>query len=288
MKVVKGPSSAQLAEKVARYMNVEAVDVFAKVFPDGESYVRLSGDVRGEDVIVVQGTHPPQDINFVKLLLLVDAVTRMGAKSVKTVIPYMAYARQDRVFLEGEPVSIQAMLKSLRAVGADEAITVNIHSPWTADQSAVKLTNIDASGLLASYIIQAGVEKPLIVSPGKKGSEMAAAVASVIETDYMAVKTMRSPETGEVEVKVEEIEKGRQVVVVDDIISTGTTMAKTIQQLKNYRPSKIIVAAVHGLFIGSAAEKISSAGADLIITTDTVPNPYGYASVAGLIASHLS
>ncbi|MEM2992369.1 MAG: ribose-phosphate diphosphokinase [Candidatus Caldarchaeum sp.] len=147
---MKGPSSAQLAEKVARYMNVEAVDVFAKVFPDGESYVRLSGDVRGEDVIVVQGTHPPQDINFVKLLLLVDAVTRMGAKSVKTVIPYMAYARQDRVFLEGEPVSIQALLKSLRAVGADEAITVNIHSPWTADQSAVKLTNIDASGIIAS------------------------------------------------------------------------------------------------------------------------------------------
>ncbi|MEM2992961.1 MAG: phosphoribosyltransferase family protein, partial [Candidatus Caldarchaeum sp.] len=133
-----------------------------------------------------------------------------------------------------------------------------------------------------------GVEKLFLVSPGGKGEGMAAAVASVIETDYIAVKTMRSPETGEVEVKVEEIERGRQVVVVDDIISTGTTMAKTIQQLKAYNPSKIIVAAVHGLFIGSAAEKISSAGADLIFTTDTVPNPYGYASVAGLIASHLS
>ncbi|MCS7133691.1 MAG: ribose-phosphate diphosphokinase [Candidatus Caldarchaeum sp.] len=284
---MKGPSSKQLAEKIARYANVETVDVVEKVFPDGEAYVRVVGEV-DDDVVLVHGLHPPQDANLVKLLLLADAVKAVGAKNIKAVIPYMAYARQDRRFLEGEPVSVHVVLRALKAAGVDEVFTVNIHSPWIASESPVKLINIDASGLLASYVIQTGVERPFVVSPGKKGGEMAEAVAEVMETDHAVLRTSRNPETGEVSVTAENIPTDREIIIVDDVISTGTTVIKSIQLLKKFSPTKLVVAAVHGLFIDSAAEKILSAGADVLLTTDTVPNPYGYASVAGLIASHLS
>lgn len=286
MKIVKGPSSKQLAEKIATFANAEVVEVFDKTFPDGESYVKLMGKV-DDDVVIVQGLHPPQDVNFVRLLLLVDAVRAFGVGSVRAVIPYLAYARQDRRFLEGEPISIFAVLKALKASGVDEILTVNIHSPWVASQSPVNIKNVDASGLLASYIIQSGVERPFVVSPGKKGGEMAEEVASVIETDHGVLKTSRDPRTGEVTVSAENIPSNREIVIVDDVISTGTTIVKSIQLLKRFNPAKIVVAAVHGLFIGEAAEKILAAGADVLFTTDTVPNPYSYASVAGLLASHL-
>ncbi|MEM0441040.1 MAG: ribose-phosphate diphosphokinase [Candidatus Caldarchaeum sp.] len=287
MKIVKGPASKELAEKIARFTSAEAVDVADRFFPDGESYVRILGRLDQEDVILVQGLHPPQDTNLLRLLLLAEAAKGLGAKKVKAVVPYFAYARQDKRFLEGEPVSVHILLDCLKAVGIDEVLTVNIHSPWVARESPVKLTNIDCSGLLASYVIQAGVEKPFVVSPGKKGSEMAEAVASVLESDYGVVKTSRNPETGEVTVSAENVPFDREFVVVDDVISTGTTIVKAIQLLKQFRPSKIIVVAVHGLFVQSAAEKILAAGANVVMTTDTVPNPFAYASVAGLIASHL-
>ncbi|MDW8083867.1 MAG: ribose-phosphate diphosphokinase [Candidatus Caldarchaeum sp.] len=287
MKIVKGPSSKQLAEKIAKFANVEAVEVVDRLFPDGESYVRIVGNLDGEEAVIVQGLHPPQDTNFIRLLLLADAAKGCGAERVKAVVPYMAYARQDRRFLHGEAVSIHAVLKALKTAEVHKIITVNIHSPWVVSESPVMIGNIDASGLLASYIIQAGVEKPFVVSPGKKGAEMAEAVASVLEAEHGVLRTSRDPETGEVSVTADNIPSNREIVLVDDVISTGNTIIKSLRLLKKFAPRKVIVAAVHGLFIDSAAEKILSAGADVLFTTDTIPNPYGYASVAGLIASHL-
>ncbi|MEM2236878.1 MAG: ribose-phosphate diphosphokinase [Candidatus Caldarchaeum sp.] len=287
MKIVKGPSSSELAGKLSSILQVPAVGVEHKLFPDGESYIRFEDGVAGEDVVLVQGLHPPQDTNLTQLLLMADCLKDLGAASIRAVIPYMAYARQDRRFREGEAVSILTLFKLLKAVGINEVLTVNIHSPWVLDNAAVRVKNIDATGLLATYIMQAGVEKPLILAPGKKGLEMAASAASVMETSYGHIESRRDPVTGAVTVSTDADPKGRETVLVDDVISTGQTMVKCVQLLRNMGASRIIVACVHGLFVGSAYEKISAAGADLIITTDTVPNPYAVASVAGLLASQL-
>ncbi|MCS7129711.1 MAG: ribose-phosphate diphosphokinase, partial [Candidatus Caldarchaeum sp.] len=200
MKIVKGCSSPELAVKISRFLNLELVDVEARQFPDGESYVRVDGSVGGEEVVLVHGLHPPQDRHLVQLMLTADCLRDLGASSVKAVVPYMAYARQDRRFKEGEAVSALAVLKVLKAAGVDSVMTVNIHSPWIIDKSPVPVKNVDATGLLASYVLQAGVEKPLILSPGKKGVEMAAYAASVLETDYAHVESRRSLEDGRVSV----------------------------------------------------------------------------------------
>ncbi|MEM0384363.1 MAG: ribose-phosphate diphosphokinase [Candidatus Caldarchaeum sp.] len=287
MKVVSGVSSADLAAKLSRFLNAPVVNVESKRFPDGESYVRVVGAVAGEEVVLVQGLHPPQDTHLTQLLLLADCLNDLGASSIRAVVPYMAYARQDRRFRDGEAVSILTVLKLLKTVGVSELITVNIHSPWILEKSAVPVRNVDATGLLASYLLQAGVEKPLVLSPGKKGLEMAASVASVMETDYAHVESRRNLEDGRVSVSVDADLGGREVVLVDDVISTGETMAKCVELARRKGAARVVVAAVHGLFVGSSVEKITSAGADLVMTTDTVPNPYAVASVAGLVAAQL-
>jgi len=285
--IAPGPASEELGRKIAKISNKKLCEIEHKLFPDGESYIRFKTDIRNEEIIIIQGTHPPQDRHIIQLMLLVDAAREQGAKHVKVVAPYLAYSRQDRKFLEGEAVSIDTILKTLKTLGVNELYTVNIHSIPVLERSPIPIKNIDAMGLLASYLLQIGVEKPLVVSPGKKGESMASGVAEVLETDFSPAISRRDPVSGEVEVMVEANPKGREVVFVDDIISTGGTAVNTVKKLREMGAKRIIVSCVHGLFIGDADRKIMEAGASLILSTDTVPNNYATATVAGLIAANL-
>ncbi len=285
--IVAGPASQELGRKLASITGRQLCELEHKLFPDGESYLRFKTTLENEELVIIQGTHPPQDRHLIQLMLLVDAARMEGASKIRLVIPYLAYARQDRKFLEGEAVSIDTILKTLKNLGADEIYTVNIHSLPVVERSPVPIRNIDASGLLASYILQVGVDNPLVVSPGKKGELMAAEVANVLETDFAPVTSRRDPVTGEVEVEIDANPKGRDVVFVDDIISTGGTAVKTVKKLRDLGARRIIVACIHGLFIGEADKRIMEAGASLILATDTVPNDYATATVAGLLIPHV-
>ena len=127
MKVIPGPASKQLGEKIAQLSGLETVPVAFKTFPDGESYIRLDGEVKNETVAIVQTTSPPQDTKLVQLTLIADAAKRNGAKEVIAVVPYLAYARQDMVFLQGEAVSVETVARMLKAAGIDSLTTVNVH-----------------------------------------------------------------------------------------------------------------------------------------------------------------
>jgi len=285
--IVPGQSSREMAFSLSKAMGLETVEVEFRKFPDGESYLRVLGDLRGRDVILVNGLHPPQDEHIIQLALLADSIRGLEAGKITAVIPYMAYARQDRRFLSGEPVSALTILRMLASAGVDRIITVNIHSPWVIEKSPIPIENLDATGLLAAYLIQAGYEKPLVLSPGKKGGAMAEEAAAVMETSHDVILSRRDPVTGEVVVETKADVKGLDVAIVDDVISTGTTMVKSVQLVKKMGARRVAVLCVHGLFLGNAAERIFEAGADLLFATDTVPNRYVVGSVAGLIASRL-
>jgi len=287
MLIVAGPASQELGRKLASITGRELCELEHKIFPDGESYIRFKTKLEDKELVIVQGTHPPQDRHIIQLMLLVDAAREEGASKIKLVIPYMAYARQDRKFLEGEAVSIDTILKTLKNLGTDEIYTVNIHSLPVVERSPIPIKNIDASGLLASYILQVGVDNPLVVSPGKKGELMAAEVANVLETDFATVTSRRDPVTGEVTVDIDANPRGRDVVFVDDIISTGGTAVKTVKKLRELGAARVIVTCVHGLFIGDADKKIIEAGAALILSTDTIPNDYATATIAGLLIPYI-
>lgn len=277
-----------MAEKMAQLMGVKLVRVEYKLFPDGESYIRFGEPVEGEDVVVVQGTHPPQDRHLIQAFLMARNARELGAKSVKLVSPYLAYARQDKRFLEGEAVSILTVLRLLQASGYDSVYTVNIHSPWIARESPIPLIDVKGEKALAAHLLELGLENVLIVSVGKKGEDMASSVANALGADYTAARSARDRKTGVVKVELEGEVSADTAVVVDDIISTGGTMVEVVKALKERGVEKVYAACIHALLVGGAAEKIAKAGAERIIASDTIPNDYAEFSVAGVLAEALS
>ena len=284
MIIVGGPASAYLAEKISEASGLKLIRVEHKLFPDGESYIRFPEKVPGEDLLIIQGFHPPQDRHIFQAFLMADAALDLGARSVHLLSPYLAYARQDKRFLEGEAMSLSTLLKLLKASGYERVYTVNVHSPWAVESSPVPVKDILVEEALASYIKDLGLYDAVVVSVGKKGKCMAERVAGFLGTDYLVAQSTRDKFTGEVSVVLEDSVRGRSVLVVDDIISTGGTMAKLVEVLRNMGARRIIAACIHGLMIENAAEKILRAGAETIIASDTVPSNYSRYSVARILA----
>ncbi|MDJ0269621.1 MAG: ribose-phosphate pyrophosphokinase [Aigarchaeota archaeon] len=287
MLLIPGPASRELGEAIARLAQLELGKLEFKLFPDGESYLRLESSVEGREVAIVQGTHPPQDRHIMQLLLMVDNLKNLGASRIVAIIPYMAYARQDKRFLEGEAISIETILKMFKYAGIDEIITVNIHSPWILQHTPIPVANLDATGLLAKYTHNLGLSDPLIISPGKKGEAMASIAAKEIGTDFAPVRSERNTHTGEVKVIIEADVKDRDVLFVDDIISTGGTAIKTVKTLKKLGSGRIVVSCIHALMVGDADKRLLEAGAEKLVATNTIPNRYAEVDIASLIAQHV-
>jgi len=277
-----GPASKYLLEKLPKIENLRVMEVEHKIFPDGESYIRFPEDVSGEDLIVLQGTHPPQDRHLIQAILIGENSLDLGARSIILISPYLAYARQDKRFLDGEAVSIKTILKIFRQVGYSKIYTINIHSPWIADESPIPLIDLRAEKILAQYLKEVGLGDSFIVSMGKKGEEMASMVAEELNTSYASAESSRDRKTGEVKIELEEI-SAEKAVVVDDIISTGGTMASVIRELKKMGVKSVYAACVHALLVGGAVEKIMGSGAERIIASDTIPNSYVEYSIVKLV-----
>jgi len=290
MKVIPGPASEELGRKIAALLNVSAVPFFFKMFPDGESYVRLEADsLKDEDVVVVQTTSPPQDQRLLQLLLLVDTVFDMKAKSITAVIPYFAYSRQDKRFLQGEAFSVKTIVKLLENCGVTRIVTVNAHSPTVLKTFKIPIEDLSAIPILAEYLMSRKlVEKPVSLSLGKKAMSMAEEADRVLKGGFDYVATRRDVQTGNVTLEEKELPiKNRDVVVFDDIISSGGTMAKAVKFAKDQGARKVYSACVHPLLIGDSQKRILENGAEEIVGTDCVPSPVSRVSVAPLISKAL-
>jgi len=277
-----GPASRYLLEKLPRIEGVRMMEIEHKIFPDGESYIRFPEEVSGEDLMVLQGTHPPQDRHLIQAILIGETALDLGARSITLISPYLAYARQDKRFLDGEAVSIKTILKILYQVGYRKIYTINMHSPWIARESPIPLIDLRAEKILARYLKEVGLGGSFIVSMGKRGEEMARVVAEEMSAEYASAKSSRDRRTGEVKIELEEVSAER-VVVVDDIISTGGTMASVVRELKRMGVKRVYAACVHALLVGGAVEKIMGSGAERIMASDTIPNSYVEYSIIELI-----
>lgn len=287
MILVAGPASTYLAEKVAKSTQLRLIKLEHKFFPDGESYIRFPEKVEGQDLFVIQGTHPPQDRHLVQAYFIAENAIDLGANSVSLIAPYLAYARQDKRFFEGEVISIKSVLRMLKSAGYKKIYTVNIHSPWVAEFSPIPLINIQAEKAMGDYLKKLSIEDPIVASVGKKGAEMASAVAKELNTEYIVVKSTRDKITGQVTVEVEQARGLKNVIIVDDIISTGGTIVEVIKALKKLGAEKVYVACIHALMVDGASEKIMAAGAKEIIASDTIPSEYSKYSVADLLAEEI-
>ncbi|RLE56649.1 MAG: ribose-phosphate diphosphokinase [Thermoprotei archaeon] len=291
--VVPGSASENLARKITQEVGVEVLGVERKVFPDGETYLRICAeDLSGASVYVVQSLARKPNDYLLELLLLVEAAKGLGAKKVTAVIPYLAYARQDSRFKPGEPISIVAIARALEAVGVDEVVTVDMHLHRFHDVSEVfrvPATNLTSIPLLAKFVKEVWkLEKPVIIGPDEESEQWASIMGRELGTTYSVLEKERLSAT-EVQIKVrgEVSVKDRDVVIVDDIVSTGGTVAEAAKVLKQLGARRVFAAVVHLVLAPGAIERMKSAGVVDIVGTDTIESPYSHVSVAPVIAKYI-
>ena len=289
MILVPGPASQSLGQKVAEILNAQIVSVNLKTFPDGEYCLRFEGDLKDEEVVVVQSTGPPQDTNIMQLLLMLDTAKDLGAEKVTAVVPYLAFARQDKRFLSGEVVSAETFVKLIEACGTDQFITVNIHAENTLKRFSVPTENLSAITLLAKHFKNRGLEGAFSLSPDKGAIKLAEEADRVLGGGCGWLRKERDRYTGEIQVEEKSLNvKGRDVIVFDDIISTGGTIARAVKMLKTQGARRVYAACVHPLLISEAKTKITESGAEEIVGTDSIPSSVRTVSLAPLIAEALA
>jgi ribose-phosphate pyrophosphokinase len=288
MKIILGPSSNELGNEIAELAGYEKVPVGSKVFPDGESYVRIEGSVKNEDVAIVQTTCKPQDSNLIQLAFMANAAKRNEAKKVTAVIPYLAYARQDKMFLEGENVSIETVATMLKAAGVDELVTVNIHAEDTLSRFPFPAKTVSAIPTLADHFIKKGFKEAFALAPDKGALYIAEQAKAVLGGECGNLQKQRDRHTGQTTQSAKHLDvEGRVVIIFDDIISTGGTIVGATKILKEQGAAKVFAACVHGLLIGDAERRILDAGVEEIVSTDSVPSKNSKVSLAPLLSAAL-
>ncbi|MGI6471972.1 MAG: ribose-phosphate diphosphokinase [Candidatus Methanomethylophilaceae archaeon] len=282
MIIVGGSSSRDLAKELAAILQCTYVQAATTRFPDGECYTRIDHMELDDDVVIVQNTYP--DVNLIEMFLLQDAVKRLGARTVTLVIPYFGYARQDRVFKPGEPQSARVMAEHLDMV-CDRVITVDIHKEEVLDYFTCPREDLKAAETIAEYFTERDID--LVLAPDLGAVNRAKAVADILKVDFDHLKKIRLSGS---EVKMEPAAmdcEGKNVLIVDDMISTGGTIIAAAYALREAGASGVSVACTHGVFVGNAIERLTGSSLDTILCCNTLENEVSHISVAPIIADAL-
>jgi ribose-phosphate pyrophosphokinase len=284
--VVAGPASSDVANNIAKKLGAQLILARLTKFSDGESKIKLDKAVK--KCIIVQSTYPPTDTHIIQLLMMASKCREDGAEEICAVIPYLGYARQDRAFLEGETVSIALMAKLFETVGIKHIITADIHSPL-AMSYFTSIQNVSSVPLLADYASKMKLHEPIAVSPDAGGTNRVKEFARHLKIDMVALKKSRDRISGDVTIdeKLNTDISRRDAILIDDIISSGSSIIKAAEVLHKKGVGKLYAMCAHALLIGDAAQKIMSAGVRDIISTNSVPSNYAKVELSPAIVAAL-
>jgi len=280
--VIPCSRAALLGQRIAEERGWNIAEYESRTFPDGEIYFKINSELKGEDVYIVQTGCPEPNDAIMEMILAAEAARNLGAGKIVGVIPYIPYARQDKRFKEGEALSLNAISSMMQALGFEKLITVDAHHVkeyGDYDLYGLKAVNVSAGTLLADFVKESqGLKDLFIVSPDFGASEMIekAAKESGCESGQLDKKRKSDYEvemTGELDVK------GKNVLVLDDIISTGGTMLNAIKKAREAGAEKVFCAATHGVFAKDSLAKLGKA-ADYLVTTDSIENETAEVSLA--------
>jgi ribose-phosphate pyrophosphokinase len=282
--VIGGKASEDLAKKIAKKLKANYLKSELRIFPDGESKITISGKPRGK-VVIVQSTYPPVDSNLIQALSLVSKARKYSSQVI-AVIPYLGYARQDKEFLPGELVTMSIVANMLKAAGATKVIVVDIHSKMALNHFKIPSKNVSAIPELVKYFKKLNLKDPLVISPDLGGIARARDFANQFGVKFIALKKYRDRKTGTVEIrsKNQKHVRGRDLILVDDMISTGGSIVKAAEFLKKQKCRNIYAACTHALLIGDAEKRIRKAGVSKIVSTNTIPGKTGLVDVSPTIA----
>lgn len=291
MKVFAGNSNKPLAEKIARYLNLQLGDCEVGRFADGEINVRINETVRGHDIFLIQSTSPPVNENLMELLIMIDAFKRTSANTIAVVIPYYGYARQDRKAKGRDPISAKLVANLITVAGATRVLTVDLHAEQIQGFFDIPVDNLWSYPVFAEELQKREEivpEETVVVSPDVGGVRRARRMAERLKTS-LAILDKRRPSDNVAEVVniIGEV-KDKVVILFDDIIDTAHSIVKGAEALKKAGAKKIIACATHGVFSENALERIENSPIDTVYITDTIyherlPEKVKVISVANLI-----
>jgi len=281
MFIAAGTASRHLSQELARITGTPLLQMEIRRFPDREAYVRVLDPVDGEDVVIVSTAYP--DKNIIETILIQDAVID-EAKTVTTVIPYLGYSRQDRKFLPGEAFSARAVIRSLTR-NTDHFAVVNLHKESVLEFSDPPSKNILTYREIASYLSSLPVPPDMILAPDKGARHIAEAVAGFMDREWDYLEKHRiDGEHVEMSLASSDV-KGKSVAIVDDIISTGGTIATAAGRLREKGAREVYAVCTHGLFIGRAREKLGTCTE--VASSDTIETGFSRFSASPAIADYL-
>ncbi|MBI2899004.1 MAG: ribose-phosphate pyrophosphokinase [Planctomycetes bacterium] len=269
--VVTGSANPALAQKVCDYLTIPLAHCEVKRFPDGEIDAKVLDDVRGSDVFVVQPTCPPVNDNLMEMLLLNDCLMRASAERITAVVPYFGYARQDRKAEGRVPISSKLVANLVARSGAHRALSVDLHSAQIQGFFDIPMDHLYAAPVMIDYLRKLELTDLTVVTADVGGIKMARAYAKRLRADLAICDKRRSgPTETEVMHLIGSVE-GRNVLIVDDMIATGTSIAEAARAVKNRGAKNVYICATHAVLAGNAVEKMKKCPIKELIVTDTIP-----------------
>ena len=292
--VFTGNANPELAKKVVSHLHIPLGAAHVGTFSDGEIAIEINDNVRGKDVFILQSTCAPTNDNLMELIVMADALRRSSAGRITAVIPYFGYARQDRRVRSARvPITAKVVADMITAVGIDRVLTVDLHADQIQGFFDIPVDNVYGSPVLLADIERQHYDNLVVVSPDVGGVVRARAVAKQLDDADLAIIDKRRPKANESQVMhiIGEV-KGRDCVIVDDMVDTAGTLCKAAAALKDNGARRVVAYCTHAVLSGPAIDNIRKSVLDELVVTDTIPlsdaakacSRIRQLSVAGLLA----
>ena len=273
MKLLTGNSNKILSKNIAKYLKSKLVNSSIRKFSDGEIYVEINENIRGNSIFIIQSISSPANDNLMELLLVIDALKRSSAKNITAVIPYFGYARQDRKVVPRTSISAKLVSNLITKAGADRVVTVDLHAGQIQGFFDIPVDNLFATPIFARHIKRKIKSKKIIcVAPDVGGTERARALGKLLNVG-LAIVDKRRPKPGQSQVmNVIGDVKNQTCIIVDDIIDSGGTITNAAKALKARGAKEVYVYITHGVLSGDAVRKIKKSVIKNLVITDTIDN----------------
>ncbi|HZT23187.1 MAG TPA: ribose-phosphate pyrophosphokinase [Verrucomicrobiae bacterium] len=273
MKIFSGTANEPLARAICKSIGVELGQCTIKPFPDGETFVKIEENVRGEDVFVIQPTSPPTNHNLMELFIMIDALRRASAKRITAVLPFYGYARQDRKDQPRVPITAKLVANLLVASGAHRILTMDLHAQQIQGFFDIPVDHLYAAPVMYDYLRKKNLPDLVVVSPDVGGLKMAHAYSQTLEAGLAIVAKRRKSATDVESLAVIGEIKGKNILLVDDLTETAGTLTTAAALLKKKGARQILACVSHAILSDVGIERLRKSVIDELITTDTVQRP---------------
>lgn len=286
-KLFSGSANPEFAKKVAEYLGMNVSDAKLNKFSDGEISVQITQSVRGQDVYIIQPTCAPTNDNLMELLIMIDALKRSSAKSINAVIPYYGYARQDRKAAPRVPISAKLVADLLEKAGINRVVTIDLHAAQIQGFFNIPADNLFGSILFVNYIKSKNLKNPIIASPDIGGVARARQYADKLGYDLVIVDKKREKANESQVMNIIGDVKGKDVILVDDMVDTAGTLVKAAEVLKEKGANSVMACCTHGVLSGPAYERVANGVLDELVISDTIPTKKNAKKITVLTASSI-